>query len=211
MTTQVKICSVAREADLINTLSEKPDAIGFIFWPRSPRAVVATDVADWTRDRVPTSIRKVGVFVDQPLSEVLESAKVAGLDVVQLHGHEDVDYISSIPVPVWKVFHLERLPADWEGYPVEAYVVDSGAVDMPGGTGRRVDVDRARRFVEQSKKPVWLAGGLNAGNVGDAIAQVKPFGVDVSSGVELAPGRKDPVAVRDFIHAVRNPLTPIDL
>lgn len=203
MSCRVKICGLAREEDFRAAVEAGPDAVGFVFWPKSPRAVKASRVADWVRECPAPGVRRVGVFVNQPLSEVAGVVEKAGLDVVQLHGNESVDYMEALPVPVWRAVHLDRPPEGWARFPVEALLVDSGTVEMPGGTGVRVDVERAAAFVETSPFPVWLAGGLNAGNVGQAISDVRPFGVDVSSGLERAPGEKDPNAVRAFVRAAR--------
>lgn len=199
----VKICGLAREEDVVSTLETLPDALGFIFWARSPRAVTPEMVGAWTRDRVPAGVRKIGVFVNPTLEEVLQAIEEAELDVVQLHGTEGPDLIRAIPKPVWKALHVDRLPADWESYPVEAVLLDSGTVEMPGGTGQTVDIHRAKDFIQQSPLPVWLAGGLNSSNVQEALLGAGPIGVDVSSGVEAFPGTKNPEAVRQFVRAVR--------
>ncbi len=199
----VKICGLAREEDVRLTMDVRPDALGFIFWPRSPRAVRPEEVGSWTSGGLGEGARKVGVFVNPELQEVLDAIEAAGLDVVQLHGNEGEDLIRAIPVPVWKALHVDRLPPNWEALPVEAVLLDSGTVEMPGGTGHMVDMERARDFVSKSPLPVWLAGGLNAVNVTSALKTVGPIGVDVVSGTESAPGVKNPEAVRSFVQAVR--------
>lgn len=199
----IKICGLANERDVTATLVLRPDAVGFIFWPKSPRGVTAEQVRAWTRNRMPEGVRKVGVFVDASVEELRRIAEVAELDILQLHGHEDAEKICSLDWPVWKVLHLDRLPAEWENLPVERFLIDSGTVEMPGGTGVRVDTDRVAAFVKASKLPVVLAGGLKASTVGHAICQVRPAGVDVSSGVEARPGQKDLGAVEDFIQQAR--------
>ena len=199
----VKICGLTDGSEVRETVSAGPDALGFNFWPKSPRAVSAEAVAAWGRD-LPEGILKVGVFVDQPVELVRETVRSAGLDVAQLHGSETAAYIRELgEVRVWKALHLDRLPEGWEALPVERFLVDSGTVEMPGGTGVRVDTARAKAFVARSPLPVLLAGGLNPDNVGGAVAEVRPAGVDVSSGVEHAPGRKDMDAVRRFIRNAR--------
>ena len=200
----IKICGLANEADVVATLEMKPDAVGFIFWPKSPRAVTPEQVRDWTKDRMPAGIKKVGVFVNATSEELQKSVKIAGLDILQLHGEESADVINALDCPVWKVLHLDRLPQGWDSLPVERVLIDSGTVEMPGGTGVRVDTDRAANFVKQSKLRVLLAGGLKADTVADAIVKVRPYGVDVSSGVERVPGQKDLDAVRSFIQNARN-------
>ncbi len=200
----IKICGLANEADVVATLEMKPDYVGFIFWPKSPRAVTPGQVRDWTKGRMPAGTKKVGVFVNASREELQQSAEIAGLDVLQLHGDESAEMINDLDCPVWKVLHLDRLPEGFDKLPVEALLIDSGTVEMPGGTGVRVDTDRAADFVKQSNLPVLLAGGLKADSVADAISKVRPSGVDVASGVERAPGQKDLDAVRSFIQNARN-------
>jgi phosphoribosylanthranilate isomerase len=143
------------------------------------------------------------VFVNASADELKRTAEIAGLDVIQLHGDESPEFAKSLELPVWKVLHLDRLPKGWEDFPAERYLIDSGTVDIPGGTGIQVDSARAREFVLKSKLPVMLAGGLKASTVGDAIKVVQPAGVDVASGVEQSPGKKNMQAVRDFIRNAR--------
>ena len=181
-----------------------PDAIGFIFWPKSPRGVSAEEVAEWTNGKVPNGIRKVGVFVDTPVDEIHEIAAKAELDVIQLHGPYTPYEISDIDLPVWRVLHVDRLPEDWNEVDVEALLVDSGTIEIPGGTGMQVDLDRAKEMVKQSKFPVLLAGGLKPDTVGSVIESIGLHGVDVSSGVESRPGVKDMEAVRAFIQNARD-------
>lgn len=200
----VKICGLANEADVDAVVALKPDAIGFIFWPGSKRAVQARDVAVWTRDVTP-DIRKVGVFVDASPEDVLRTMELANLDVAQLHGSElPADFIG-FPHSLWRAVRLPpgaamRPP---EGWSVDAYLVDTYSAKAPGGTGRVGDWDAARLFVEHAPKPVLLAGGLTPENVRAALDAVRPWGADVSSGVEREPGRKDIEKVRRFIEQCR--------
>jgi phosphoribosylanthranilate isomerase len=203
MSVFVKLCGLAREEDVLAAIGAGPDALGFVFWPKSPRAVTAEQVAAWTRGRVPPGMKKVGVFVNQDPAYIRDCARIAALDVVQLHGDEDAAFVRALGLPAWKALHLDRLPASWETLPVELYVIDSGTAEMPGGTGRRVDTARAAAFVRESPIPVLLAGGLNAANVTEALREVRPWGLDVSSGVEHAPGQKDPEALRAFVRNAR--------
>ena len=199
----VKICGLCIPEDVEAVADLKPDAMGFVFWQKSRRAVKAEDVADWTRD-LPATIQKVGIFVDSQLAEIAKAIKIAKLDVVQLHGHEPPEICELMPVKVWKAFSVERkLPDPPEAYHVDAFVLDSYSAETPGGTGIVGDWDRSREFVKTSDTPVVLAGGLNAENVREGILKVKPWGVDVSSGVELRPGKKDIEKVREFIKQCR--------
>lgn len=202
---RVKICGICRGGDAAAVAALAPDAMGFVFHPASPRAVRPAEVAAWTRG-LPASIVKVGVFVDLPPAEVAAAVAEAGLDVAQLHGRESPSQCREVGAPVWKALHLERpLPAPVDAYPVDAFLVDGYASSSPGGTGVRADWDRAAAFAGAAPRPVWLAGGLHPGNVAEAIRRVRPYGVDVSSGVESRPGRKDLQKVKDFIEQCRTP------
>lgn len=202
----LKICGLAREEDVRQTLQASPDALGFVFWPKSPRSVLAGQVEAWTT-RVPPHILKVGVFVNQPADEVRAIAETAGLDIVQLHGDEDSAYIEQLALPCWKAVHLrndtmpDALPqSQW----LRAYLIDSGTPEMPGGTGVPVNWEEAARLVSEIDLPVILAGGLTARNVRQAVETVRPWGVDTSSSVELEPGVKDMNSVRDFLETGRS-------
>jgi len=205
MSVFVKICGLANEADVQAVMAMDPDAMGFVFYSKSPRAVTAEQVADWT-ENIPEGILKVGVTVDLSAKENLRIADEAGLDVLQLHGSE-TDWSWCPPlVEIWKVVHLDRgISAAVET--LDTLLIDSYTEAMPGGTGLTVDWEKARLFVESAKvldQRVLLAGGLKAENVGEAIAAVHPWGVDVSSGVESEPGRKNHAAVQAFIDAARS-------
>lgn len=205
MSVFVKICGLANEADVRAVMAMDPDAMGFVFYPKSPRAVTAEQVAAWTED-IPEGILKVGVTVDLSAEENCRIADEAGLDVLQLHGSETNWSWAPPLVEIWKAVHLDR-----ERSPIletlDTLLIDSYTETMPGGTGLTVDWEKARLFVESVhviNQRVLLAGGLNAENVAEAIAAVHPWGVDVSSGVESEPGRKDLVAVQAFLDAARS-------
>ncbi|MBU0678091.1 MAG: phosphoribosylanthranilate isomerase [Verrucomicrobia bacterium] len=199
----VKICGCANEADAKAVASFGPDAMGFIFWPGSPRCVDPAEVSRWV-EGMPAAILKVGVFVNQELDVVRDTAATAGLDVVQLHGDETPAYCGELEGRIWKAVHLDRCDlALLNSYPVDAFLVDSYSTESPGGTGKTVDWSVAADFVRNSPKNVLLAGGLRPENVGEAVDMVHPWGVDVSSGVEASPGRKDLEKVREFIEACR--------
>lgn len=200
----VKLCGIARAEDVGAAVAAGADALGFIFWPKSPRAVSPENVAAWTQSGFPNGVLKVGVFVNQSVEAVRHIMEIAGLDVAQLHGDENADYVRALDRRAWKAVHLDRVPADLAEMPVEAVLVDSGTVKMPGGTGHRVDTDRAAAFVRQSPHPVLLAGGLTPENVAEAICIVRPAGVDVSSGICLADSvAKDGAGMRAFVQSAR--------
>ena len=201
----VKICGLARARDVEAVAALGPDAMGFVFWPGSKRAVCAEEVAVWTRG-LPAGIAKVGVFVDEAQEAVQRVRETAGLDVVQLHGGEDASYCTALAGRLWKAVHLEgggTGSAD-NIYPVEALLVDSHTADAPGGTGVVADWEAARAFIAGSAIPVLLAGGLRPDNVREAVRRAKPWGVDASSGLEQRPGEKDVPKVKDFIQRCRS-------
>lgn len=203
MGVRVKICGLARAKDVLAVAECHPDAIGFVFWPGSKRAVRARDVAEWVVD-LPTNILKVGVFVDATRSDIERTMAVAGLDIAQLHGNESPEEFVGFRGGLWRSVRLSSGshvdPAAWH---VDAYLIDTYSEEAPGGTGRVGDWVRAREFVVACSRPVWLAGGLTPNNVREAIRRVQPWGVDVSSGVEEAPGQKDLEKVKAFIEACR--------
>ncbi len=218
MDTRVKICGVANAADAEAVAALKPDFMGFIFWTGSKRFVKPEDVREWI-SKIPATIKKVGVFVDASPDEVKRIVETAHLDIAQLHGAEDSEKYRGVASLIWHVVKIapghpqvptigKNAGANFQSLEntasVDALLIDTYNPTSPGGTGEMGDWDVARRFVAASPKPVLLAGGLTAGNVAAAIRLVKPWGVDVSSGVEERPAKKDLQKVKDFIHAARN-------
>lgn len=202
----IKLCGFTRSEDVACAVEAGADALGFIFWPGSPRYVDAETVAGFD---VPAACMKIGVFVNQPVEWVQSVVRTAKLDAVQLHGDEDAAYIRSLNLPVWKAVHLDRLPPDCESLPVERLLIDSGTVEMPGGTGKTVDLVRAEAFTVKTRHKVLLAGGLKGDTVAHAIQSVKPHGVDVSSGIETAPGIKSPDRITLFVREARKAFLPL--
>ena len=200
----VKICGIASAGDCAAVAALQPDALGFVFWPHSPRAVTPEAVGDWT-SRIDSRIVRVGVFVDEQPDEVARVMRRAGLDVAQLHGRERLEDFRNVEGRKWKVVHLDRVEMDQVATThVDAFLIDSYSAASPGGTGQQADWPMARCFVESVNVPVLLAGGLRPENIREAIAQVRPWGVDVSSGVEARPGVKDLDRVRSFVEACRS-------
>lgn len=199
----VKICGLCSPADVNAVAALSPDAMGFVFWPGSKRCVQPASVGEWTKGQ-PSSIRKVGVFVNATADAVRSAVEEARLDVVQLHGNESPEFCASMPAAVWKRVGVETQPMTLlEAYRVDAFLLDSYSAEAPGGTGRVLNWGLASEFVKACSKPVVLAGGLTPDNVAEAIRRVGPWGVDVSSGVEFEPGRKDLTKVRAFIQRCR--------
>ena len=201
----VKICGLAREQDVRAVAALEPDALGFVFYPKSPRAVTPAQVKAWTTG-LPSSLLKVGVFVNESAARVNQLLRESGLDVAQLHGTEGPDVCDGVDAVTWKAVNLKDYPSPekLKGYHVDAFLVDGYHESMPGGTGTRVDWARAGDYGHQLPAPMLLAGGLTPANVMEAIRKVTPWGVDVSSGVESEPGKKDMEKVRQFIFNSRN-------
>ena len=201
---RVKICGITRVEDAVAAVDAGADALGFMFHPASPRHV-SIEVAAGVIRCLPPFIAKVGVFVDAAEDTVRRTIAECGIDTLQFHGDERPEFCQRFaPLKIYKAFriqNLESLPA-LSPYQCDAWLLDSFVPDKPGGTGALFNWDLA---VEAGKlgRPIILAGGLTPENVGDAVRKVRPFGVDVSSGVEASPGRKDPGRVRAFIEAAR--------
>jgi phosphoribosylanthranilate isomerase len=207
MSLRVKICGNTNLADAECAARAGADALGFIFYPRSPRFMQAGSVRAII-DQLPRDIRKVGIFVNEPVERVREVANTAGLTSVQLAGAESPEECSELvhDFEVLKVFHIAP---GFDASALRAYTVSAFLFDTPspihGGSGKTFDWSLLRGVREQlqGRTPFYLAGGLSPDNVTDAIEQVEPDGVDVCSGVERAPGQKDHQKVTAFISAAR--------
>lgn len=185
----VKICGVTRLDDAVRAVALGAGAIGFIFWPRSPRFIDPYRARPIVR-ALPPFVTPVGVFVDQPIEYVNAVAGLLGLGAVQLHGDEDQAYARQVRRPVVKALSgaaLVEQAAQWPS--VVMPLVDTHDPVQRGGTGRTADWTAAAALA--ARVPILLAGGVNADNVTAALDAVRPFGIDVSSGVEAAPGVKD--------------------
>ncbi|HHN64012.1 MAG TPA: phosphoribosylanthranilate isomerase [Nitrospirae bacterium] len=199
--TRVKICGITNLEDARLAVEYGADALGFVFYEGSPRHVFPETVREII-SHLPPFVTTVGVFVNAPPQEIRELMDLAGLDVVQLHGDEPQEECSLFP-RVIKAFRVREL-SDIErlkGYSVSAYLLDAYDPEVPGGTGQTFNWDIA---VEAKKYgPIILAGGLTPENVADAVSRVRPYAVDVSSGVEAQKGKKDPEKMRLFIERVK--------
>jgi phosphoribosylanthranilate isomerase len=194
----IKICGITRADDAEAAVAAGADAIGFIFWPNSPRFIDPFR-AKKIAAGLPPFVTPVGVFVNQPEAYVSGVAKLVRLGAVQLHGDESMAFAAAIGVPVIKALKLgdRRLDAWPAGTMV---LLDADDPVRRGGTGQTIDWAAAATVAARRK--VLLAGGLTPENVADAIARVRPFGIDVSSGVERAPGIKDHRRLRALFEAV---------
>ena len=202
--TLVKICGITRWEDARTVVDAGADMLGFVFYPRSPRYITPERASEIAR-RLPSSIRKVGVFVDEALETVREIRETCSLDVLQMHGNESPAYCESFGnTAVVKAFRMksEQDIRNMEDYSnVEAVLVDGRHPDFKGGTGVRAPWELLRDTASRFR--LILAGGLDSTNVAQALSVVNPFGVDVSSGVEVSPGIKNPEKIREFVAEVR--------
>ena len=197
MTIQVKICGIC-DADAAHAAVEAgADLLGFHFC-RSDRRVTPEE-AKAIVDALSLRPTIVGVFIDQDSDEVRQIADFVGLDLLQLHGSEAPGFDAGRPV--MKVLKVRDGDVPDAGEWPDPIMLDSWSADQRGGTGLTWDWERARELLAARK--VFIAGGLEPGNVGKVVSQFKPYGVDVSSGVESAVRIKDPAKVRAFVHAVR--------
>lgn len=198
----VKFCGLRRGRDVEAAVSLRPDAVGFVFWPRSVRAVQPADVAAWTRG-MPAGMERVGVFVDEEPDTIRRIMDSAGLTIAQLHGSETAAFGHKLGRRFWKAMAIVKTDDDTPGHGAEAVLLDNSRPDQPGGTGEPGDWERAAQFVRGFPGNVILAGGLTPANVGEAVRHVRPWGVDVSSGIESAPGVKDASRMKEFIEQCR--------
>lgn len=201
---RVKICGITNLEDALAAAEAGADALGFNFWKGS-RRYVAPGEARRIVARVPRSVLTVGVFVDEELAEVARAAELSGVGAVQLHGDETPDYCRGLAgLHVIKALRVGEnfAPEEAARYAPAAVLLDAFCADERGGTGKRFDWAVARR-VRALVPRLYLAGGLTPENAAEAVRTVAPFALDVCSGVESAPGRKDAARVRALIAAAR--------
>ena len=208
MKTQVKICGITSVADAVAAAEAGADMIGLMFYEGSPRHITLAQAVEISRALSPFVLR-VGVFVNPPEAQVTRAIAACGLSLLQFHGDESSDFCTQFGMMSLKAVRVrdaESLKA-LQNYQTDAFLLDAHSLSGLGGTGEKFNWELA---VEAKKfgKPIFLAGGLTPENVADAVRQVQPFAVDVSSGVESAPGKKDAAKVRAFIEAVRVAVQP---
>lgn len=200
---RVKICGLTRGEDVLFLKELKVDFAGFVFVPKSPR-FLGREAAGEIIPLVPEGTARVGVFADEDPGRVRRTARSCRLDILQFHGDETPEYCRWFGLPYFKAIRL-RGGEDLNLltlYRPEAFLLDAFSPETPGGTGKTFDWELARKAREQ-EIPIILAGGLNPENISEAVLKVKPWGVDVSSGVESEPGMKDHGKMKKFVEAVR--------
>lgn len=198
---RVKICGVTRLVDALAAVALGADAVGFNFWPRSKRYLPPAQACAIVR-RLPPFVVAVGVFVDPTRDEVLRAVEASGVGVAQLHGDESPELCLSLPLPVLKAIRVAdgRSLAQLASYDVSGFLLDAPSAGY-GGSGLTFDWSLVAEVAREL--PIVLAGGLTPDNVADAVRSVRPWAVDVASGVESAPGVKDHEKLRRFVEQAK--------
>jgi phosphoribosylanthranilate isomerase len=199
--TWIKICGITNLEDGLRAASLNVDALGFIF-ASSPRRVEPS-VAREIISVLPETLLKAGVFVDEDPVEVLRVAECCSLNILQFHGEESPEYCRKFLCSVFKTIRIKDFDSlnDMERYPDATLLLDTYSPVQAGGTGISFPWEIALKAKE--KRNFILSGGLTPSNVGEAIKTIKPWGVDVCSGVEVTPGKKDPLKMKEFIEEIR--------
>ncbi|MFO1513714.1 MAG: phosphoribosylanthranilate isomerase [Verrucomicrobiota bacterium] len=203
MSVKVKICGITNVADGLAAVEAGADMIGLMFYERSPRHISLATAAEISR-ALPPFVVKVGVFVNPDEDMVMRAIGDCGVSLLQFHGEETPEFCTQFGVMSMKAFRVRgpETLAELPKYQTDAWLLDAYSADAHGGTGAKFNWNLALEAT-QFGRPIFLAGGLTPENVGEAVRRVQPFGVDVSSGVESAPGKKDLPRVRAFIEAAR--------
>ena len=200
----IKICGITNLRDAEDAVSFGADALGFVF-AKSPRKIEPESAKDIIKE-IKGAALCVGVFVNELSEKVEETAEYCGLDAVQLHGDETPLYCANIKVDrIIKAFRIKDTASleAIKGYDnVFAYLLDTFSKDKYGGTGRAFDWDIAVK-AKSLGKPIILSGGLNSGNIGEAIKVIRPYGVDISSSIESEPGKKDAGLMKCIIEEIK--------
>jgi len=197
-----KVCGITRLDDALYAVREGATAIGMVFWPRSPRRVDTATAADIVA-ALPADVLTVAVFVNASVDEIRDVVKTTGVRVVQLHGDEPANYVDAIGRPIFRSTTLDNVADVARAWPQDTtLLLDKADPVRRGGTGKVVDWSRAADVARERR--IVLAGGLTADNIDEAIVTVRPYGVDVSSGVEASPGVKDLEKVSQFLKNARS-------
>lgn len=201
---KVKICGITNLEDALASLFGGADAIGFVFYKRSPRYITPEKAASISRI-LPKRILKVGVFVNAREKDIKRIARLCSLDILQLHGEESPEFCSKLKR--YKVIKAFKVNEDFsfnqlKGYKTFAYLFDAFSNRRKGGTGRKFDWNLLKN-VDKIKHRFFLSGGLSCYNVKCALKAIQPDWVDISTGVELSPGRKDHKKIVNFIRKVK--------
>ena len=199
---RVKICGITNVEDAMAAVEAGADALGFVFYEKSPRFVNPMSAAKII-GKLPPFIQTVGLFVNEETEKINWTADYCGLDLVQLHGDESPEDCLDVNRRVIKAFRMQNSVSiePLKDYQVCGYLLDAWCPDCYGGTGKSFNWEMAAAAGQYGR--IILAGGLTPDNVVEAIVAVRPYAVDVSSGVESAPGKKVPVKVKEFIRLAK--------
>lgn len=200
---KVKICGITNVEDALMAVTAGTDALGFVFYEPSPRSVFPEQAEAIIR-ALPPFVQTVGLFVNVDIAIVNATSDQCGLDLVQLHGDEPPEYCGQVNRRVIKAFRVKDITSldPLKNYQVSGYLLDAWSPAAYGGTGISFNWEMAK--VAEKYNPIILAGGLTPENVRSAVEIVAPYAVDVSSGVEVSPGKKDPDKVREFIRNAKS-------
>jgi phosphoribosylanthranilate isomerase len=203
MSVKVKICGITSLEDAMAAVEAGADALGFIFYDKSPRYVPIEKAAAIMRD-LPPMIVKVGVFVDAEDEVIFRAIQECGLNLLQFHGGESPQYCLQFGLMNMKAFQIRDAESltQLTHFKTDAWLLDAYSPNKLGGTGETFNWDLAVKAGKLGR-PIFLAGGLTVDNVAAAVRHVQPYAVDVSSGVEASPGKKDHAKVRAFIQAAK--------
>ena len=203
MSVKVKICGLTCMADAMAAAEAGADMIGLMFYEPSPRHITLATAMEISR-ALPPFVLRVGVFVNPEEAQVLEAIAACGLNLLQFHGEEPSVFCTQFGVMSLKALRVRDGKAlnQLANFQTDAFLLDAYSKTGLGGTGEKFNWDLAIT-AQKFGKPIFLAGGLTPENVAEAVKQVRPFAVDVSSGVESAPGKKDAAKVRAFIQAAK--------
>ncbi|MEZ5404714.1 MAG: phosphoribosylanthranilate isomerase [Verrucomicrobiia bacterium] len=201
--TRVKVCGITNERDAWAAIEAGADALGFIAYQKSPRYVNYESVANWL-EKLPPFVTRVGVVVNETLRQLEDWQKRFPIDAWQFHGSESAEFIAQVKgIKKIKAFSMSRefAHAQVRDYEVDAFLLDTPS-ESYGGSGKTFDWELATKFRDRVETPIILSGGLNAENVARAIEEVQPYAVDVNSGVESEPGKKDEAKLKEFFKAL---------
>jgi phosphoribosylanthranilate isomerase len=203
MTVKVKICGITNLRDGMAAAEAGADALGLMFYDQSPRHI-SVEAASGLASQLPQFVLRVGVFVNAPEDLVIRAIRECGLNLLQFHGDESPGYCLQFGLMSMKAFRVQDAASlqAVRNYHTDAWLLDAYSPGKLGGTGETFNWDLALE-AQAWGRPIFLAGGLTPENVAEAVRRARPYGVDVSGGVEAAPGKKDHAKVRAFIKAAK--------
>ncbi len=204
--TKIKICGITNLKDASAAVGAGADALGFVFYPKSPRYIAPQKAAAIIR-QLPKQVAGVGVFVNAGEKTIKDIAKLCRLDILQFHGDESPGFCKKFgDYKIIKAFRVKDGIGlkNMSRYKTFAYLFDTFLNSKVGGTGRRFDWQIIRRIIDKIDRPIFLSGGLTKDNVREAIKILRPTWVDVSSSVEIKPGKKDHKKVKEFIEEIKS-------